>query len=175
MFGFIKSRMTPTPKQILTIWAGVVVLKAALIGGYIYYIFSTQRVHDAAGDGDLVRMREILDREPDRLNRRSHYGYTPLHTAAMCGQSAALEELVRRGADVDARYDGDTYGRGWTALHITAREGHVVAATVLIRAGADVNARTERGDTPLGIALDRGHYEIAGLLRDAGAVAPVPR
>ncbi|HUS72384.1 MAG TPA: ankyrin repeat domain-containing protein [Sedimentisphaerales bacterium] len=40
---------------------------------------------------------------------------------------------------------------------------------LLIAKGVDVNAKNNRGQTPLDIAVKRGHTEIAELLRKHGA------
>jgi len=40
---------------------------------------------------------------------------------------------------------------------------------MLIAKGADVNARTDKGQTPISLARERGHTEIVELLRKHGA------
>ena len=42
-------------------------------------------------------------------------------------------------------------------------------AKLLIAHGADVNARTSDAKTPLSLALEKGHHEMATLLREQGA------
>ena len=52
-------------------------------------------------------------------------------------------------------------------LHFAVREGHVDAARLLLDAGADVFHRSLYAQEPLlQMALDRGHDEVANLLRD---------
>jgi ankyrin repeat protein len=173
VFKFIRTRKMPSTRQILAIWAGLVALQVVGVGGYVYYVYSTKRVHDAIADGDTERMNELLDRDPSRLNRRSHYGYTPLLEAARWGRTEAINELVLRGADLQATYRSPYDLHEGNALHITAYFGHTEATVALIRAGVDLNARTERGHTPLDVARSRGHREVADVLLAAGAVGAV--
>jgi ankyrin repeat protein len=49
------------------------------------------------------------------------------------------------------------------------REGYKGIAEFLIAKGADINLKDRDGRTPLGIAVHRGHTEIAALLRRHGA------
>jgi ankyrin repeat protein len=58
---------------------------------------------------------------------------------------------------------------GSTPLHILARSGNAEGVAALLGGGADINARTEAGQTPFGLAVERGHTEVADLLRAHGA------
>ncbi len=59
---------------------------------------------------------------------------------------------------------------GMTALLFAAREGHLDAVRALLEAGAGVNeASTGEHSTPLVIAIENGHYEVAKFLADHGA------
>ena len=63
--------------------------------------------------------------------------------AAQKGDLAAVERLLARGADIDARD-----GRGRTALLAATHGNHVAVARALIAAGADVNAKDSIEDSP---------------------------
>jgi ankyrin repeat protein len=52
-------------------------------------------------------------------------------------------------------------------LHEAAASGHKEIVEVLVTKGADVNANIG-GWTPLHLAIDEGHTEIADLLRKHG-------
>lgn len=61
-----------------------------------------QSVIDAAGSGDLGRVRECLrKRGKAALYDRTTGGWTPLHKAARCGKTDMVEFLLEFGA-VDA-------------------------------------------------------------------------
>jgi ankyrin repeat protein len=75
------------------------------------------------------------------------------------------EELVRHGADVNARSNN-----GFTALMFAAQVGDAASARVLIDAGAKANeVMPKTGLTPLIIAAATGRTKVAALLLDKGA------
>jgi len=47
--------------------------------------------------------------------------------------------------------------------------GHVDVLELLLAHGADVNAKTEKGQTAISLAKEKGHTEIVELLRKHGA------
>jgi ankyrin repeat protein len=83
----------------------------------------------------VFRLGALLDAHPDRLTARDKpYEWTLLHGAAQLGNLAAVELLLERGLDVNAREVGDnTY-----AMHWAAAAGHVDVVRRLIDAGGDV-------------------------------------
>lgn len=54
------------------------------------------------------------------------------------------------------------------STHSAVRAGHEDIIELLIAKGANVNAKNAQGQTPLDIAVNRGHAEIAELLRKYG-------
>jgi ankyrin repeat protein len=77
----------------------------------------------AMREHDLTRMRELLDAEPALLSKGDRYANQPIHWATMTRQLEAIDELLQRGADIDARRmdggqpihltNGDYFYRGW--------------------------------------------------------------
>ena len=91
-------------------------------------------------------------------------GLTPLHKAALQGDTATIAALRDAGADPNAM----AKGRG-TPLHEAASGGHPEAIAALRDAGADPNARAKCRRTPLHEAASWGHPKAIAALRDAGA------
>ena len=80
-------------------------------------------------------------------------------------QSAVAEELVARGADVNARSK-----TGFTALMFAAQQGDMDSARILLDAKANPNeAIPKSGATPLIIASAIGKPDVVALLLDKGA------
>jgi ankyrin repeat protein len=91
--------------------------------------------------------------------------------AAERGHARIVTRLLRAGIDRD-----HVNRLGWTALHeaIVLGDGgprHVATVRALVRGRVDVDLPDGRGVRPLALARDRGHAEIARILRDAGARA----
>jgi len=121
-------------------------------------------IHQAARQGDLTRVKALLDKTPDLLESRSEAGKTPLHFAAEGGRADVVRYLLDKGAAVDARNaDGDT------PLHYAAGWGFMDVIALLIEKGADVAARNHEGDTPLHYAGIQGITPVAKILLDNGA------
>jgi ankyrin repeat protein len=77
----------------------------------------------AQREHDLKKMRALLDAEPDLLSKGDRRSNQPIHWATMTRQLEAIDELLRRGADINARRmdgarpihltNGDYFYRGW--------------------------------------------------------------
>ncbi len=124
-------------------------------------------VFDAAAAGDVDRLTELLDADPELVGAWSEDGYTPLHFAAFFARGPAVRLLLDRGADMGAVSRNDMEVQPLhSAVAANARE--VVAALLL--AGADVNARQHGGFTPLMAAEQHEKEgEMVRLLMDHGA------
>lgn len=113
---------------------------------------------DAAGIGDLARLRVLLG---DEETPRS------LRAAAVNAQLAAIDVLIDLGTPVDV-LEGDA-----TALHWAAWEGKISAVEHLVERGADPNyADPIHGGTPLSwcqrrhgeVGPGRGHDAVEAFL-----------
>jgi ankyrin repeat protein len=65
---------------------------------------------------DLKRMRDLLDAQPELVGRGDRRSSQPIHWATMTRQLDAIDELVRRGADINARRMD-----GARPIHLTAQ------------------------------------------------------
>jgi ankyrin repeat protein len=136
------------------------------------HLYRAEAIHTAVENDDIDRVEQILNENPARLEQKNRLGLTPLLEAALDGREAILKLLIRRGADVNAKWDDPASGDGaWNALHVTAIEGRVNAAKLLIRSGTDVNWKSVRGETPLDVAAKNHHWELVELLRANGGVS----
>ena len=89
-----------------------------------------------------------------------------LDDAVMKGDKAAVEELLRQGADPTApQVDGTTL------LHVAVQQNEVEIAEMLIRAGAAATGANRYGTTPLTLACLNGNAAMVDLLLRAGADA----
>jgi ankyrin repeat protein len=117
------------------------------------------------------------------------HNQTPLMWAAVAPKNAGemVKLLLAKDADVRPRALYNDWPSqitsepraqyrptgGLTALLYAARDGCYDCVAALIGAGADVNLPTPEGVTPLMIALDNDHNEVAKLLLDRGALPGV--
>jgi ankyrin repeat protein len=124
----------------------------------------------AAHFGHTDVMGLLIDRGAD-LNRVATHriAVTPLHAALFGRQAAAALLLIERGADVTAARGGSGWRRaGWTALHYAAGMGFGTLVLPLLERGADPARTDEEGKTPLDVAIDANHLDIAEILRSRG-------
>ncbi len=95
-----------------------------------------------------------------------------LISAAACGRTDELRELLARGANLD-QTDARSEFRGRTALHHAVQRGDEPAVQLLLEAGAAPDAGDALGNTPLhllALAPDVAHpLYVARFLLDAGA------
>ena len=115
------------------------------------------------GREDVV---ELLLHAPDiDIDARKHSGSTSLYLAVQKNFPGIVEQLLKRGADVNlATNDGST------PLCAAADRGHVEIVRTLLRAPAiEINLAPKGGVTPLIFASQGGHKEIIRLLLRKGA------
>jgi len=96
-------------------------------------------------------------------------GYmTGLQYAAAMGDESIVEQLLEKGANVNAEPVGK---RGRTALQGASEGGHLGVVIRLLKKGANVNAGPARikGRTALQGASERGHVEVVNRLLEKGA------
>ncbi|BCM91328.1 hypothetical protein IAD21_03198 [Abditibacteriota bacterium] len=133
---------------------------------------STTDLFDAVAGGESLKVAQILKLKPYLAFFRLPDGSTPLHIAALWGTLGSAQELVKRGADLNARD-----ARGLTPLHYALRNPtgrfarrSINMAEFLLGKGANPNIATPTGDAPLHLAARAGDAELITLLLDKGAL-----
>ena len=120
-------------------------------------------VHYAAEYGEERMVRYlIVKRNICKPQCLSTSGYTPLHYAAKGSSPHVVIELLRLGANVNAR--GMTDGN--TPLHLAAEAGSPYTIRVLLEHGADRNVINSKQQTPLQVAVLKGHVKAKELLQN---------
>jgi uncharacterized protein len=119
----------------------------------------------AAKRGNLETVRALLSGGANPNAQEASAGQTALMWALSDHQTAVVEELVKRGADVELASKS-----GFTPLMFAAQQGDADSGRILIRAGAKPNeAQPKSGLTPLLIASAMGNAKAVDLLLDNGA------
>ena len=123
-------------------------------------------VHEAAAVGDVDRLRDLTDADPQLVRAVASDGFTPLHLAAFFARPRAVRLLLDRGADPGAVAVNEMRV---TPLHSAAAAGDRESMRMLLEAGADPNARQQGGFTALHAAEALGDREMAEMLLASGA------
>ncbi len=153
----------------------------------------------ALRDHDLPRMRALLDADPSLLEKGDRGSNRPIHWATMTRQLDAIDELLRRGADINARRmdgaqpihvtNGDYFYRGWRDVpqdwpvkpaqvmaHLKARGAIIDLPTACHTGDIDRVRELLRRDPSLAnrLGAHEGYYLGAGApLSNAAAVGRI--
>jgi len=126
----------------------------------------TTSIHQAAVDGDVERVKALLDKGED-INQQNRMGWTALIAAVSHQRQPVIELLVSKGADVNVK---DKQGR--TALFLAVESKQKEVVELLVSKGAD-NVTTIRGENALTAAKKGGDPEMVDFLTKHGATEPV--
>lgn len=122
-----------------------------------------QNLFGLVEEENLAGLKAHLDRYKE-VDGRSDNGQTPLMLAAEQGSLEIVQELIRRGANVNLD-DVDC----WSALISAAKEGHLDVVNELLENSAYIEHRDMGGWTALTWACYKGRTEVAKLLLQEGA------
>lgn len=139
----------------------------------------------AAGLGRTAELAMLIDGNPEQMHLQEGLAY-----ASRCGQSGTADLLLKAGADINCQWEG-----GGTAIHDAILWDRSEMVRFLVDSGADLNVKhgqynatpldfaayngkldmvrflLSRGADDLDVALEsaveQGHVEIAGILKQA--------
>ena len=173
-----------------------------VLGAFLVGQQPPSEIHAAARDGDLEKVRQLVEKDGALVKAKDLDGRTPLHWACRGVHLEVLKFLVDKGAEVNAQdrngvaplhslatrshLEGMAFllarkaeaniktANNDTPLHFAASTGNVSAIMLLLDNGADPSARNARGDAPLDLAAGGGFREAVDILLDRGADMEMP-
>uniref|UniRef100_A0A4W4F8M0 KAP NTPase domain-containing protein n=1 Tax=Electrophorus electricus TaxID=8005 RepID=A0A4W4F8M0_ELEEL len=122
-----------------------------------------QNLFSYVEEENLAALKSHLDKFKE-VDGRSDNGQTPLMLAAEQGSLEIVQELIRRGANVNLD-DVDC----WSALISAAKEGHVEVVRELLDNSAYIEHRDMGGWTALMWAAYKGRVEVTKVLLENAA------
>ena len=123
-----------------------------------------KELQKAASNGNMEKLKLILQAKPGLIEEADESGMTALHIAAKEGHADIVSFLLGKNAGANSR-------NKWlqTPLHYAASKGQHEAAVSLIEGGARVDIRDRDGQTPLHLACSSGSLAVTELLIRHGA------
>ena len=119
---------------------------------------------EALHTGDRQSFLKAVAEEAKLLNARGPEGSTPFMYAVLYADAPLLEQLLKKGADANARNDVKASALMWAAITDLEK------VRVLVAHGADVNAKSDDSRTALMIAAGRpGNSAMVKFLLEHGA------
>lgn len=129
-------------------------------------------IWDGAALGRTAAVEEAIQWAGDGvLNAYSRDGYTPLQLACFFGHEEVANQLVSRGANVNAISRNPMVIQ---PIHAATAGNHLGIVRLLLEAGADPNAVQQDGFRPLHAAAQNGNAAMVRLLLEHGADPTFP-
>ena len=129
-------------------------------------------LHEAATSGNAMIVRICVEHGA-RLDGQDIYGRQPLHYAAMNGHTECLQ-IILTASPLPAGLNVDSIDHdGYSALLYGVIHGRLPCVSLLLEHGASVEGNSIQELSPLSLACQHGHTEIAKLLleKEAKSVA----
>lgn len=111
---------------------------------------------NAAEEGNLVKIKKLVQKNRLLLECTDKDGYTPLHRACYGNNIEVVEYLLEAGAKIDAKTQDE-----WQPLHSACCWNNIECAEALIANGANINAKSKGDQTPLHLVSASSHNSRA--------------
>ena len=119
---------------------------------------------DAAGESLLHisvntnddKMISLLIENSADINTLNNLGLTPFHLAVTKNAQSMIELLLANGASTDVLNTA-----GFAAIHTATKNNQLVIIKMILKQNAnDIKLRSQKGLTPLLVAISSGHFKI---------------
>ena len=139
---------------------------------------NSEELVKAAEQGNLQKVRSLIQAGADLNARHTGEGVTPLIAAVQYGHTAIVEELIKAKADLNRKDElNQSTPLMWAVRKSESEEGKITApiekkydiAKLLIQSGADIHIKNRWGSTALQWAADSGNLLMVQTLIDRGA------
>ncbi len=123
-------------------------------------------LHQAIYEGNQKHINMQLNKH--NMEKASKAGIRPLHLAVKMRQTQTVEQLLSKGADIDAQDNN-----GQTPLHYAIGQNQTKLARLLINKEADMDIPNRYGMTSLHQAAFRGDTDMIQFMIDNGATVDI--
>ncbi|KAH8874139.1 Fibronectin type 3 and ankyrin repeat domains protein 1 [Schistosoma japonicum] len=126
-------------------------------------------IHAAVRQDNIIRLRELLEKEKASIEVPDNLGFTPLMYCAQRNLSDMMSILLEANASTETETS-----TGKTAIMFAAFKGNIECMELLLEYGADVHHIDKNGLTALHMAVDaglknNGNVDVARELIKLGA------
>ena len=138
---------------------------------------SADEIHEAAKDGNIAKIKSILKKTPDAINKRDTDYKTPLHYAFINKNKPLVIFLINNGANVNIEDDYMDFNAEYKNRKEKIRKGcrnypiHYAVLNnwkdiieLLLSKGADVNQKNSGVYTPVCIAIIEQNSDMLDYL-----------
>lgn len=125
----------------------------------ITFTTQAQEIFDAIRTGDLAKVKELVENDPQLLKSKNARQSTPLHVAAAYDNEEIAKYLIEKGSDINI-----LNGNFYTPLMFSG----IKVSKLLVEKGADINFKSQNGWSALAEAFWRGKNDVAEYLIDKG-------
>jgi ankyrin repeat protein len=139
----------------------------AILGFIAYGIFikikSSSDVFELSRQGRFEKIKELIMKEPDLVNKKDKDGITLLHIVALSEEKENILFLLSHGADINAVDNFDV-----TPLMLVSDDETFDSAVLLLEKGARTDLKDKDGNTALHYAANSGSPKTLELLLSKG-------